>query len=58
MGDKIEAKKLAVEAGVPVIPGITDVADVADITRWIDEEGISFPIMIKAAAGGGGKGMV
>ncbi|HLB25609.1 MAG TPA: biotin carboxylase N-terminal domain-containing protein, partial [Nitrospirota bacterium] len=58
MGDKIRAKELAVEAGVPVIPGISDVTDVRQIRNWMDESGVSYPIMVKAAAGGGGKGMV
>ncbi len=58
MGDKIMAKKIAQKANVPVIPGITDVNDVGSIRRWMKEEGVNFPIMIKASAGGGGKGMV
>lgn len=48
MGDKIEAKKLAVEANVPVLESTDDPAGFA---------GIGFPLLIKAAAGGGGKGM-
>ena len=48
MGDKIEAKKLAVAAGVPVLESTADPAEFASI---------GFPILIKAAAGGGGKGM-
>jgi acetyl/propionyl-CoA carboxylase alpha subunit len=58
MGDKIEAKKLAVRASVPTIPGVSDVTDVRQIRKWMKEESVAFPIMIKAAAGGGGKGMV
>jgi len=58
MGDKIEAKKLANQANVPTIPGISEVSDVKQITRWMKEKKVDFPIMIKAAAGGGGKGMV
>ncbi len=58
MGDKIEAKRLAMRANVPTIPGITDVRDVDHIKQWMQEEAVDFPIMIKAAAGGGGKGMV
>lgn len=58
MGDKIEAKKLATRANVPTIPGISAVTDLEEIKKWIEEEGIDFPIMIKASAGGGGKGMV
>ncbi len=56
MGDKIESKRLALEAGVSTVPGHPDpVNDVADATRIAAE--IGYPIMIKAAAGGGGKGM-
>ena len=58
MGDKIEAKRLAIVANVPVIPGISDVSTADDIYQWLDAESIVFPIVIKAAAGGGGKGMV
>jgi propionyl-CoA carboxylase alpha chain len=48
MGDKLEAKKLALAAGVPVLPSSNDVGGAASV---------GFPLMIKAAAGGGGKGM-
>ena len=48
MGDKIAAKKLAREAGVPILPGSEDPARAADV---------GFPLLVKAAAGGGGKGM-
>ena len=58
MGDKIQAKVLAQKANVPTIPGISDVTDVQQIRKWMREEKVTFPIMIKAAAGGGGKGMV
>jgi acetyl-CoA carboxylase biotin carboxylase subunit/propionyl-CoA carboxylase alpha chain len=58
MGDKIEAKRIAREAKVPVIPGISDVRDVEEIRRWMREDAVDFPVMIKAASGGGGRGMV
>ncbi len=58
MGDKIQAKLLAQKAHVPTIPGISDVTTGDQIEQWMKQEKISFPIMIKAAAGGGGKGMV
>ncbi len=58
MGDKIRAKKIAQRANVPTIPGTYDVKTPKDILRWMKEEEVEFPIMIKAAAGGGGKGMV
>ena len=58
MGDKIEAKRIAQKANVPTIPGITNVSTPQEIKKWMSEEDVSFPIMIKAAAGGGGKGMI
>ncbi|GAB4257395.1 MAG: acetyl-CoA carboxylase biotin carboxylase subunit [Deferrisomatales bacterium] len=58
MGDKVEAKRLARRANVPTVPGIDDVADAERVRRWMREEDVEFPIMIKAAVGGGGKGMV
>lgn len=58
MGDKIQAKIIAGKANVPTIPGINDVTNVEQIKKWMQDEDVAFPIMIKAAAGGGGKGMV
>ena len=58
LGDKIQAKSLANKANVPTIPGIIDVANVDQITKWMKHDRVSFPIMIKAVAGGGGRGMV
>ena len=58
MGDKIAAKELAQKANVPTIPGISNVPDINRIKKWMETEKVAFPIMIKAAAGGGGKGMV
>ncbi|HHX74524.1 MAG TPA: ATP-grasp domain-containing protein, partial [Firmicutes bacterium] len=58
MGDKIEAKEIVREAGLPTIPGISNVAKPKEIIRWMQEENVQYPIMIKASAGGGGKGMV
>ena len=56
MGDKIESKKLAKKAGVNTIPGHMDVIADADEAVKI-ARGIGYPVMIKASAGGGGKGM-
>ena len=56
MGDKAAARKLAVEAGVPVVPGSPGTVDDPDEALRIAEE-IGFPVIIKATAGGGGKGM-
>ncbi len=56
MGDKIASKKLALAAGVSTIPGYTDViANAAEAVRIAGEVG--YPVMIKASAGGGGKGL-
>jgi len=56
MGDKITSKKLAAEAGVNTIPGYTEVIKDADEAVRI-AAGIGYPVMLKASAGGGGKGM-
>ena len=56
MGDKIASKKLALRAGVNIIPGHDGaVADVEEAARAA--ESVGFPVMLKASAGGGGKGM-
>lgn len=56
MGDKIESKKIAVKAGVNTVPGTLDVVTSPKEAKKIAAE-IGYPVMIKAAAGGGGKGM-
>ncbi|HRP97521.1 MAG TPA: acetyl-CoA carboxylase biotin carboxylase subunit [Rhodocyclaceae bacterium] len=56
MGDKIESKKLAMEAGVNTIPGYNDAIDTPDHAVEIARS-IGYPVMIKASAGGGGKGL-
>ena len=56
MGDKIESKKLAQKAGVNVVPGyLGDIATTDDAVKIAHD--IGFPVMMKASAGGGGKGM-
>jgi propionyl-CoA carboxylase alpha chain len=56
MGDKIESKKLAMEAGVNVVPGfVGEIEDTEHAVRISAE--IGYPVMMKASAGGGGKGM-
>jgi len=55
MGDKITARKTMVKAGVPVVPGSGLIIDEADALKKIKEIGL--PVMVKATAGGGGKGM-
>ena len=56
MGDKIESKKLAMEAGVNVVPGYVGVIEDTEHAVRISNE-IGYPVMMKASAGGGGKGM-
>ena len=56
MGDKIESKKLALEAGVNVVPGFVGEIDDTEHAVKIANE-IGYPVMMKASAGGGGKGM-
>jgi len=56
MGDKIESKKLAAAAGVTTVPGFLGVIENTDEAAKIAHE-IGYPVMIKASAGGGGKGM-
>jgi propionyl-CoA carboxylase alpha chain len=56
MGDKIESKKLALAAGVNVVPGHVGEIDDTDHAVRIATE-IGYPVMMKASAGGGGKGM-
>jgi propionyl-CoA carboxylase alpha chain len=56
MGDKIESKKLAKAAGVNVVPGyLGEIADTEEAVRIASD--IGYPVMMKASAGGGGKGM-
>ena len=56
MGDKASARRLAAEAGVPTVPGSTGVLKDAE-EAVVVAEAIGFPVIIKATAGGGGKGM-
>jgi len=56
MGDKIAAKKAATAAGLPCVPGSDGAITTADQARTMAEE-IGYPVLIKAAAGGGGRGM-
>lgn len=56
MGDKVTAKKTAIESGLPVVPGSDgDVKTIEEALAWGDK--IGYPVIVKAAAGGGGKGM-
>ncbi len=56
MGDKIEAKKIAIESGVTTVPGYMGIIHSPEQAIEI-AQGIGFPVIIKAAAGGGGRGM-
>ncbi|MBB5183573.1 pyruvate carboxylase [Catenisphaera adipataccumulans] len=56
MGDKLSAKDIAIRAGVPIIPGTTEPLKDAD-EALEKAESFGFPVLLKAAAGGGGRGM-
>jgi len=56
MGDKIAAKQAVMEAGIPVVPGSDGGVDDADSALQVARD-IGFPVIIKASAGGGGRGM-
>lgn len=56
MGDKIQAKNAVKNLGIPVVPGTDQpISNLKDAERWAEE--IGYPVLIKAAGGGGGKGM-
>ena len=56
MGDKIESKRIAKDAGVNTVPGSPDAIETTeDALKWAND--IGYPVMMKASAGGGGKGM-
>lgn len=56
MGDKVTAKKAAIESGLPVVPGSPGAVETAEEAKSIAAE-IGYPVLIKASAGGGGRGM-
>jgi acetyl-CoA carboxylase, biotin carboxylase subunit len=56
MGGKMSARKIAIEAGVPIVPGTTEPLETFEEARETAEK-FSYPVMLKASAGGGGKGM-
>ncbi len=55
LGDKLTARRIMLESGVPVIPGLTHVTGVETMLQ--ECEAIGYPVLVKAAAGGGGKGI-
>ncbi len=55
MGDKVQARRIALKAGVPLVPGLQEEVDEAALAAAAKQVG--FPVMLKAAAGGGGKGI-
>jgi len=57
MGDKIESKQIAIDAGINTIPGFQGVIKDEEEAVHIAKEVVGYPVMIKASAGGGGKGM-
>jgi acetyl-CoA/propionyl-CoA carboxylase, biotin carboxylase, biotin carboxyl carrier protein len=56
MGSKTRAREIMKEAGVPIVPGTTDPVDTVEDARKIIDDSIGYPVAIKAAGGGGGKG--
>src|SRR5947209_5087130 len=56
MGSKTRARELMKDAGVPIVPGTTEPVDTVEDARTIIDESIGYPVAIKAAGGGGGKG--
>ena len=56
MGDKIEAKKMALQLGIPCVPGSDGAITTKEEAALVAKD-IGFPVIVKAAAGGGGKGM-
>src|SRR5947208_7462071 len=56
MGSKTRARELMKEAGVPIVPGTTDPVETVEDARKIIDESVGYPVAIKAAGGGGGKG--
>src|SRR3954471_21333791 len=56
MGSKTRARELMSEAGVPIVPGTTEPVETVDAARKVIADTIGYPVAIKAAGGGGGKG--
>jgi acetyl-CoA/propionyl-CoA carboxylase biotin carboxyl carrier protein len=56
MGSKTRARELMENAGVPIVPGTTDPVETVEDARKLIDDGIGYPVAIKATGGGGGKG--
>ena len=56
MGSKTRARELMAEAGVPIVPGTTDPVETVEDARRVIADSVGYPVAIKAAGGGGGKG--
>ncbi len=56
MGTKTRAREIMRDAGVPIVPGTTEPVDNVDDARKVIDEDVGYPVAIKAAGGGGGKG--
>jgi acetyl-CoA/propionyl-CoA carboxylase biotin carboxyl carrier protein len=56
MGSKTKAREIMRDAGVPIVPGTTEPVETVDDARQVIEESVGYPVAIKAAGGGGGKG--
>src|SRR4051812_43445424 len=56
MGSKTRARELMRDAGVPIVPGTTDPVDTVEDARKVIDDTIGYPVAVKAAGGGGGKG--
>jgi len=57
MGDKITAKETMIKAGVPVVPGSGGLLESVDQAKKLAKDKVGYPVILKATAGGGGKGM-
>ena len=56
MGDKVEAKRTAAESGLPLVPGSDGAVDTVEEAKKVAAE-VGYPVLVKAASGGGGRGM-
>ena len=56
MGSKTRARELMAKAGVPIVPGTTEPVETIEDAQQVIEDTIGYPVAVKAAGGGGGKG--